>query len=96
MPQQGSRVRCLRWRFRTLGLLLVARAYRRYAGRSTPDVYGRTRYSALFMVVFIGKDYKRGGGKAMLEGVPAAALFAGFGLGSTFAAVAAIGLALSF
>ena len=50
----------------------------------------------VFMLVLVGKDYERGGGKAMLEGVPAAALLAGFGLGSTFAAVASIGLALSF
>ena len=49
----------------------------------------------VFMFVFLGEDYERCGGEAVLQGVQAAALFAGFGLGSTFLAVAAIGLALS-
>ena len=50
----------------------------------------------VFMLVFLGEDYERCGGEAVLQGVQAAALFAGFGLGSAFLAVAAIGLALSF
>jgi hypothetical protein len=49
----------------------------------------------VLMLVLAGKDYERGGGKTVLQGIRAAALFAGFGLGSTFAAIAAIGLALS-
>ena len=50
----------------------------------------------VFMLVFLGQDHECCGGQAMLEGVQAAALFAGFGAGSTFAAVATIGHALSF
>jgi hypothetical protein len=50
----------------------------------------------VFVFVFLGEDYERCGGEAVLQGVQAAALFAGFGLGSAFSAVAAIGLALSF
>ncbi len=50
----------------------------------------------VFMLVFLGEDYERCRGEAVLQGVQAAALFAGFGLGSAFLAVAAIGLALSF
>ena len=50
----------------------------------------------IFMLVFLGKDYERGGSEAVLQTVEAAVLFAGFGLGSTFAAIATIGLALSF
>ncbi len=50
----------------------------------------------VFMLVFLGQDHERCGGQAMLEGVEAAALFAGFRAGSTFAAVAPIGRALSF
>ena len=49
----------------------------------------------VFMLVFLGEDYERGRGEAVLQGVQAAALFAGFGLGSAFLAVAAIGLELS-
>jgi hypothetical protein len=45
--------------------------------------------------VLVGEDYECGGGEAVLEGVQAAALFAGFGVGSAFAAVAAIGFELS-
>ena len=48
------------------------------------------------MLVFLGKDYERGGTETVLDAVGAAALFAGFGLRSAFAAVATIGLALSF
>ena len=50
----------------------------------------------VFVLVFLGKDDESGGGEAVLETVQAAALFAGFGFGSAFAAVAAIGFALSF
>jgi hypothetical protein len=50
----------------------------------------------VFMLVFLGQDHECCGSQAMLEGVEAAALFAGFGAGSTFAAVAPIGQALSF
>ena len=50
----------------------------------------------VFVLVFFGKDHERGGGQAVFEGVQAAALFAGFRAGSTFAAVATIGRALSF
>ena len=39
----------------------------------------------VFVLVFLGEDYERGGGEAVLEAVQAAALFAGFGLGSAFA-----------
>jgi hypothetical protein len=44
----------------------------------------------VLVLMLLGKDYERGGGEAVLESVQAAALFAGFGVGSTFAAVAAI------
>ena len=50
----------------------------------------------VFMLVFLGQDHECCGGQAMLEGVEAAALFAGFRAGSTFASVATIGRALSF
>ena len=50
----------------------------------------------VLVLVFLGEDDESGGSEAVLETVQAAALFAGFGLGSTFAAVATIGLALSF
>jgi hypothetical protein len=50
----------------------------------------------VFMLVFFGEDYERCGGEAVLQGVQAAALFAGFGLGSAFSAIASVGLALSF
>ncbi len=50
----------------------------------------------VFMLVLLGQDHECCGGKAMLEGVQAATLFAGFGDGSTFATVATIGRALSF
>jgi hypothetical protein len=49
----------------------------------------------VFTFVFLGEDYERCRGEAVLQGVEAAALLAGFGLGSAFLAVAAIGLALS-
>ncbi len=38
----------------------------------------------VFMLVFLGEDYERCRGEAVLQGVQAAALFAGFGLGSAF------------
>jgi len=50
----------------------------------------------VFMFVFLGEDYERCRSEAVLQGVQAAALFAGFGLGSALLAVTAIGLALSF
>ncbi len=50
----------------------------------------------VFMLVFLGQDHECCGGQAMLDGVEAAALFAGFRAGSTFAAVAMVGRALSF
>ena len=50
----------------------------------------------VFMLVFLGQDYECCGGQAVLEGVQAATLFAGFGAGSTFTAIATIGHALSF
>ena len=50
----------------------------------------------VFMLVFLGQDHECCGGQAMLEGVETAALFAGFRAGSTFAAVAMVGQALSF
>ena len=50
----------------------------------------------VFLLVFLGQDYERCGSQAMPEGVETATLFAGFGVGSTFAAVATIGHALSF
>ena len=50
----------------------------------------------VLLLVLLGQNHERCGGEAMLEGVEAAALFAGFGAGSTFAAVATIGQALSF
>jgi hypothetical protein len=50
----------------------------------------------VLVLVFLGEDYESGGSESMLEAVRAAALLAGFGLRSAFAAVAAIGLALSF
>ena len=50
----------------------------------------------VFMLALLGEDYERCGRQAVLDGVQAAALFAGFGVGSTFAAIATIGLALSF
>ncbi len=50
----------------------------------------------VFVLMFLGQDHERCGSQAMLDGVEAAALFAGFGAGSTFAAVATIGRALSF
>jgi hypothetical protein len=49
-----------------------------------------------FMLVFLGQDHECCGGQALLEGVEAAALFTGFRAGSTFAAVAPMGQALSF
>ena len=50
----------------------------------------------VLVLVFLGQDDECGGGEAMLEGIQAAALFARFGAGSTFAAIATIRLALSF
>ena len=50
----------------------------------------------VFMLVFLGQDHECCGRQAMFDGVEAAALFAGFRAGSTFAAVATIGQALSF
>ena len=50
----------------------------------------------VFVLVFLGQDDESGGSESVLEAVQAAALFAGFGPGSAFAAVATIGLALSF
>ena len=50
----------------------------------------------VLVLVFLWEDYESGGSKSMLEAVLAAALLAGFGPGSAFAAVATIGLALSF
>ena len=50
----------------------------------------------VFMLMFFGQDYERGGGQTVLKSVQTAALFAGFGLGSAFAAVAAVCLPLSF
>ena len=50
----------------------------------------------VFLLVFFGKDHESGGSEAVLETVQAAALFSGFGLGSAFAAVAAIGFTLTF
>ena len=48
------------------------------------------------MLVFLGQDYESRGTETMFQTVRAAALFASFGLGSTFAAIMTIGLALSF
>jgi hypothetical protein len=48
------------------------------------------------VLVFLGEDYEHGGRKSVLDAICPAALLAGFGLWSAFAAVATIGLALSF
>ena len=50
----------------------------------------------VFVQVFLGQDHERCGGQAMFERVESADLLAGFGAGSTFAAIATIGQALSF
>ena len=50
----------------------------------------------VLVLMFLREDYESGGSESMPEAVRAAALLAGFGLGSAFAAVATIGLALSF
>jgi hypothetical protein len=50
----------------------------------------------VFMQVFLGEDDKGGRGEAMLEGVEAAALLAGFGFGAATAPVAAVGFTLAF
>ena len=50
----------------------------------------------VFVLVFLGEDYQRGGSESVFQAVGAAAVLAGFGLGSAFAAIATIGLALSF
>ena len=49
----------------------------------------------VFVLVLFGHDYERGRGKAVLDGILAAGLLAGFRLGSAFEAVAAIGCELS-
>jgi len=50
----------------------------------------------VFVLVFLREDHESGRSESMLEAVRAAALLASFGLRSAFAAVATIGLALSF
>ena len=46
-------------------------------------------------LVFLGQDHESRGGEAVLQTVQAAALFAGFCVGSAFAAVAAFGCVLA-
>jgi hypothetical protein len=50
----------------------------------------------VFLLIFLGQDHEGGGAEAVLDAVEAAALLAGFGVGSAFGAVAAIGCELSF
>ena len=50
----------------------------------------------VFVLVFFREDDESGGAEAVLQVSEAAALFAGFGFGSTFGAVAAVGGELSF
>ena len=50
----------------------------------------------VFVLVFFGKDDEGGGSEAVLQRSEAALLFAGFGFGSAFGAVAAVGGELSW
>jgi hypothetical protein len=50
----------------------------------------------VLVLVFLREDYESGGTETVLDAVGAAAVLAGFCLGPAFAAIATIGLALSF
>jgi hypothetical protein len=50
----------------------------------------------VFVLVFLGNDDERGRGEAAFDAVEVAAWFAGFGLGSAFGAVGAMGGELSW
>ncbi len=50
----------------------------------------------VFLLVFLREDYECGGRESVFQTILTTALFPGFGLRSAFAAVATIGLALSF